>query len=112
HPKVDYGIKLPILLEMPLRCNLSCTRYERIDVTEKITEYNFEGGKVYAYKATPEYVHDSKKTKGITVIPQDYLDLVTKACDSIGFDFRQEYDATTSTSNLELAAPVVWKKVR
>ncbi|WP_445734552.1 hypothetical protein [Mariniflexile sp.] len=86
--------------------------YERIDVTEKITEYNFEGGKVYAYKATPEYVYDSKKTKGVTIIPQDYLDLVTKACDSIGLDFRQEYDATTSTSNLELAAPVIWKKVR
>lgn len=86
--------------------------YERIDVSEKITEYNFKGGKVYAYKATPEYVYDSEKTKGVTIIPQDYVDLVTKACDSIGFDFRKEYDATTSPLNLELAAPVIWKKVR
>uniref|UniRef100_UPI00404886A3 transposase n=2 Tax=Mariniflexile sp. TaxID=1979402 RepID=UPI00404886A3 len=30
HPKVDYGIKLPILLEMPLRCNLSCTHAEQV----------------------------------------------------------------------------------
>tara|TARA_R110002111_G_scaffold262769_1_gene340877 strand:- start:5439 stop:6074 length:636 start_codon:yes stop_codon:yes gene_type:complete len=86
--------------------------YERIDVTEKITEYNFEGGKVYAYKATPEYVYDSEKTKGITVIPQDYVNLVTNACDSIGLNFRKEYDATTSPLNLELVAPVIWKKVR
>jgi hypothetical protein len=86
--------------------------YERIDVTEKITEYNFEGGKVYAYKATPEYLYDSEKTKGVTVIPQDYVDLVTKACDSIGSGFRKEYDASTSTLNLELVAPVIWKKVR
>ncbi len=86
--------------------------YERIDVSEKIKEYNFEGGKVYAYKATPEYMYDSEKTKGVTVIPQDYRDLVTKACDSIGFDFRKEYDATTNTLNLELVAPVIWKKVR
>lgn len=86
--------------------------YERIDVTEKITEYNFKGGKVYAYKATPAYVYDAQKTKGVTVIPQDYLELVTKACDNLGPDFRKEYDATTSPLNLELAAPVIWKKVR
>ena len=86
--------------------------YDRIDVTEKITEYNFEEAKVFAYKAKPEYMYDAKKTKGVTVIPQDYLELVTKACDSIDIDFRQEYDATTRPLNLELAAPVIWKKVR
>lgn len=86
--------------------------YERIDVTEKIQEYNFEGGKVYAYKATPEYIFDKEKTKGISVIHQDYFDLVTQACDSIGLNFRKEYDATTNPSNLELVAPVIWKKVR
>jgi hypothetical protein len=86
--------------------------YERIDVSDKIKEYNFEGGKVYAYKATPEYLYDSKKTKGVTVIHQDYLDLVTKACDSIGLSFREEYDSTTSPLNLELVMPVIWKKTR
>lgn len=86
--------------------------YERIDVTDKIKEYDFEGGKVYAYKATPEYLFDAKKTKGVTIIHQDYLDLVTKACDSIGQNFRKEYNASTSSKNLELVAPVVWKKVR
>ncbi|GGZ81331.1 hypothetical protein [Algibacter mikhailovii] len=86
--------------------------YERIDVSDKIKEYDFEGGKVYAYKATPEYLYDSKKIKGVTVIQQDYLDLVTKACDSIGLDFRKEYDETTSPLNLELVAPVIWKKAR
>ena len=86
--------------------------YERIDVSEMIKEYNFDGGKVYAYKATPEYIYDSEKTKGVTVIHKDYLDLVTKACDSIGLGFRQEYDATTSNLNLDLVAPVIWRKAR
>lgn len=86
--------------------------YERIDVSEKITEYNIEGGKVFAYKAVSEYLYDSEKTKGTTIIDQEYFDLVTSACDSIGLAFRQEYNTTTSPLNLELVAPVIWKKVR
>ncbi|WP_420581505.1 hypothetical protein [Reichenbachiella sp.] len=86
--------------------------YERIDVTEQIAEYNFQGGKVFAYKATSNYLYNSKNTNGLTVIEQEYFDLVTSACDSIGLGFRQEYDATTNPLNLELVAPVIWKKVR
>ena len=86
--------------------------YERIDVSENIKEYSFAGGKVYAYKAAPEYLYDSEKTKGTTIIEQDYFELVTNACDSIGSNFKKEYDATTSTMNLELVTPVFWKKVR
>lgn len=86
--------------------------YERIDVSDKIKEYNFQGGKVFAYKASPEYVYDSEKTKGITKIHQDYYDLVTRACDSISLNFRQEYEQTTNPMNLDMVAPVIWKKVR
>ena len=86
--------------------------YERIDVTNKIKEYNFKGGKVFAYKALPEYQYDPKKTVGTTIIEKDYFDLVTDACDSIGLEFRQEYDTSTSPLHLELVAPVFWKKVR
>jgi hypothetical protein len=86
--------------------------YERIDVSQKITEYNFQGGKVFAYKATPNYLYDSIRTKGTTIIDQEYIDLVTSACDSIGAGFSKEYNETTSPTNLELVAPVLWKKVR
>ena len=85
--------------------------YKRIDVTENITEYNFEGGKVYAYMAEPDYLYDSTKTKGITKIHQDYVDLVLNACDSIGPDFRKEFEASTIPFNPELVAPVIWKEV-
>ncbi len=32
--------------------------YERIDITNIIKEYNFKGGKVYVYKALPNYIYD------------------------------------------------------
>jgi hypothetical protein len=36
--------------------------YERIYISEKITEYNFEVGKVFVHKVIPEYLYDSEKT--------------------------------------------------
>jgi hypothetical protein len=48
----------------------------------------------------------------MTIIDQEYFDLVTSACRNIGLAFRQEYDTTTSPFNLELVAPVIWKKIR
>ncbi|MEP2026759.1 MAG: hypothetical protein ABJH98_05910 [Reichenbachiella sp.] len=86
--------------------------YERIDVTNKISEYQIEGGKVFAYKALPNYTYDSQKTIGKAIIEKDYFDLVANACDSIGLQFREEYENSTSPSNLELVALVIWKKVR
>lgn len=84
--------------------------YERIDVSDRIKEYSFEGGKVYAYKAIDKYLYDPDKTIGTTIIPQDYVNLVTNACDSIGSNFRQEYDMSTDSRNIGLMAPVLWIK--
>lgn len=86
--------------------------YERIDVTNQITEYQFEGGKVFAYKALPEYTYDPENKKGTAIIEKKYFDLVISACDSMGLQFREEYENSTSSLNVELVAPVIWKKVR
>lgn len=68
--------------------------YDRIDVTNAIAEYTFTGGKVYVYKANKEHVFNFDD-EGQTVLPKSYLDLVTKACDSMGTEYRKEFDATT-----------------
>ena len=69
--------------------------YKRIDVTDKIKEFRFKGGRVYAYKSD-EYHTYNYKNKDNTVLPQSYFKLVTNACDSIGKEFRQEFDSSTN----------------
>jgi hypothetical protein len=68
--------------------------YNRIDVTDKINEYGFIGGEVYVYKADKEHTY-SYNLKENTVLPKGYFELVTKACDSIGVKFRQEFESST-----------------
>ncbi|WP_067148057.1 gamma-glutamylcyclotransferase family protein [Pseudotamlana agarivorans] len=68
--------------------------YNRIDVTDKINEYEFKGGEVYAYKADKEHTYNFE-LKDNTVLPKPYFELVTKACDSIGVEFRQEFESST-----------------
>lgn len=87
--------------------------YKRIDVTDKIVEYNFEGGRVFAYIATPEYHRQPEPDPRLNIVPKWYVDLVTKACDSIGVSFRKEYDNTTTPYNSKIVAErVYWKKAR
>jgi hypothetical protein len=68
--------------------------YDRINVTDKIDEYAFKGGEVYVYKADKEHTYNYQ-LKDNTVLPKPYFDLVTRACDSIGIEFRQEFESST-----------------
>ncbi|TBN04020.1 gamma-glutamylcyclotransferase [Hyunsoonleella flava] len=68
--------------------------YNRVDVTDNIEEYRFKGGRIYAYKADDEHTYQHKKGDN-TFLPEYYLNLVTEACDSIGPEFRQEFEAST-----------------
>ena len=86
--------------------------YKRIDVSNMIEEYDFQSAKVYAYKALPNYVYHAESDKKISIIEKRYVDLVTAACDSIGLDFRREYEASTKSFNPDMVAKVLWKKVR
>ena len=86
--------------------------YDRIDVTNKIKEFDFKGGKVYAYKAKPEQIYRPQIDSDNSKINQSYVDLVINACDSIGGEFRNEYEKSTKPYNPTLAASVIWKNVR
>ncbi len=78
--------------------------YNRIDVTGKINEYEFKGGEVYVYKADEEHTYNYD-LKDNTVLPKRYFELVTKACDSIGVEFRQEFELSTKHLNKVTVLP-------
>jgi len=87
--------------------------YTRIDVTHQIAEHQFENGKVYAYKALPEYEYKAaNETQQTCIIDKGYLDLVLASYDALGSESRKEFDRSTIPPDPHLVAPVVHKKVR
>ncbi|MCW5518775.1 gamma-glutamylcyclotransferase [Aureitalea sp. L0-47] len=68
--------------------------YKRIDVTDKIEEYEFSGAKVYAYQAEDDHTYKFQKDDN-TFLPDFYVNLVINACDSIGSEFREEFETST-----------------
>ncbi|TXE18775.1 gamma-glutamylcyclotransferase [Psychroserpens burtonensis] len=75
--------------------------YERIDVTDKVEELSFKGGSVFVYKAKQDHTYDYQE-ENTSVLHQSYIDLVTNACDSIGKEFRDEFEASTLPYNKEV----------
>ena len=76
--------------------------YRRADVSEKIEEFRFAGGKAYVYEGLPEFT-EREASNGAYVLIQEFLDSMTSACDTLGRTFREEFDATTRPT----ADPVV-----
>jgi hypothetical protein len=88
--------------------------YERVDVTDKIEEYRFEGGKVYVYVGFPDRQEKSAPAPGRYILFKEYLDQVTGACDRLGKTFRAEFDESTRPTAYPIVpfANVVWEKIR
>lgn len=86
--------------------------YKRVDVTHSIEEYDFSGGKVYVYEGLPEHPDTSSSDPGKYIIVKEYVDQVTKACDSIGKKFRPEFDKSTRPIAYQVVSfeKIVWKK--
>ncbi|PKA84281.1 hypothetical protein ATE92_2462 [Ulvibacter sp. MAR_2010_11] len=84
--------------------------YERIDVTDSIVEYTINGGKVYAYKAMPEYTLNGIGKGKKNIIDQLYYDLVLNANKGNGAEFRKEFEASTLPPDTILVAPVRYKE--
>jgi hypothetical protein len=86
--------------------------YRRVDVTDKIEEFKFRGGKVYVYEGVPGRAEGSSIEKGTYVLIQEFADLVTGACDSIGKDFRDEFDRSTRPCAYQVVSyqEIVWEK--
>jgi hypothetical protein len=86
--------------------------YQRVDVTDKIEEYDFLGGRVYIYEGLPEYPDTSSSDPQKYIIIKEYVDQVTMACDSIGKEFRVEFDKSTRPFAYQIVSyeMIVWKK--
>ncbi len=72
--------------------------YRRVDVSDKIEEFSFAGGKVYIYEGLPEFA-ERAAPDGAYVLVQEFFDSVTGACDSLGRGFREEFDKTTKPTS-------------
>lgn len=68
--------------------------YKRIDVTDRMEEYEIRGTKVYAYQADDNHTYKYQKDDN-TFLPDFYVNTVTNACDSIGKGFREEFEFST-----------------
>jgi len=88
--------------------------YRRVDVTDRIEEFDFRGGKVYVYEGLPAPPDGSLPDKGTYILIKEFLDMVAGACDAIGKKFRDEFDSSTRPC----AYPVVpydkitWEKTK
>jgi hypothetical protein len=85
--------------------------YRRVDVTDRIEEFRFRGGKVYVYEGFPESPVAFSADKGAYILIKEFLDMVTGACDLRGKDFRDEFDKSTRPCAFPVLSykNVVWK---
>jgi hypothetical protein len=85
--------------------------YHRVDVTNKIEEYNFTGGKVYVYQHFLQ-PRDKSMADNKYILIKDYMDFITSICDSMGKNYRTEFDKSTvaPTSQIVPYEKIVWKK--
>ncbi|MCM4163682.1 MULTISPECIES: hypothetical protein [unclassified Arenibacter] len=84
--------------------------YKRMDVTDRVEEYHFENGKVYAYKALPAYEYDVIYDEDKSIIEKSYLDLVLAFYDNMGNEHRLEFEQSTIPHDPRLVAPVIHNK--
>ena len=95
----------------PNLANLDVAGYKRIDVTDRIVEYDFTGGRVYAFKALPQNTYRPDLDRKGSILGKAYVEKIASACDSIGTDFRKEFEESTIPYNPEMVATVIWKIV-
>lgn len=86
--------------------------YRRVDVTGRIEEFHFRGGKVYVYEGLPGSPLASSVDKGTCILIKEFLDLVNGACDLRGKDFRGEFDKSTRPHAFPVLSykDIVWEK--
>lgn len=69
--------------------------YKRVDITDKVEEHDFSGGRVYIYEGLPEYADVSAADPQKYIIVKEYVNQVRQACDGIGEPFRVEFEQST-----------------
>jgi len=86
--------------------------YRRADVTDRIEEFRFRGGRVYVYESLSGSLPAPSAEKETYVLIKEFLDLVTGACDARGEDFRNEFDKTTKPCTYPIVSykDIIWDK--
>jgi hypothetical protein len=87
--------------------------YKRRDITGQVDEFAFTGGRVYIYRGLPPDRSIAAADPKEFVVFKENLDSVLKACDTIGPDFRAEFEKTTEPVAfriISIADVVPWKK--
>ncbi len=117
HPKKRgriNGILYLITNEELMRFDKREYNYRRVDVTDKIEEFRFRGGKVYVYEGLPDRTSGFSPDKGTYILIKEFVDLVTGACDAIGKNFRGEFDKTTKPCPYQVVPlkNIIWEKAK
>ena len=88
--------------------------YRRVDVTDKIEEFQFRGGRVYVYEGLPERRNAFLTKKGTYILMKELVDLLARACDTIGKNFRDEFDKSMWPCNYEIVRSknIVWEETK
>jgi hypothetical protein len=88
--------------------------YERIDVTDKVEEYNIFGGKVFVYQQALDYYDKTTLNLAKFILIEDYVNMITSACDEFGENFRIEFEKSTlqPSSQVVPAQRIAWKIVK
>lgn len=88
--------------------------YRRVDVTDRIEEFRFRGGKVYVYEGLPGTPVATSADKGTYVLIKEFSDLVTGACDLRGKEFREEFDKSTRLCGYPVLSyrDIVWVQIK
>ena len=88
--------------------------YRRVDVTDRIEEFRFRGGKVYVYEGLPGPADGSSAKNGTYILIKEFAGQVAGACDAIGKDFREEFDKSTRPCAYQVASykEIVWEKAK
>lgn len=81
--------------------------YTRIDVTDRVEEYNFENGIIYAYKALPSNEFNPERDRDNSIVEKGYLDLVLASYDTLGIMYRKEFDNSTIPPDPNLVVTVL-----
>lgn len=87
--------------------------YRRVDVTDRIEEFDFRRGKVYVYEGLPAPPDGFSPDKGTYILIKDFFDTVTGACDAIGKEFRDDFDKSTRPCPYPVVPfeKITWKKI-
>jgi len=88
--------------------------YRRVDVTDKIEEFRFRGGRVYVYEGLTERPDGPSTKKGTYILIEEFVHLVTSACDAKGKNFRNEFNRSTRPCAYEVVPikNIIWEKAK